>query len=168
MLRETPKQEYAYNAHLPPVLRFDESGEADRLPELLEKAQERPLSDDEVKILTEALRHQEPWLEWAGKREAKSFAVEPVALHIHERVSAKAILRVAARQDIQRDLFADPEQEYREAVQFYQHDVDWSNRLILGDSLMVMSSLARREDLAGKVQMIYITCRCQAMGFSSQ
>ncbi|MBC8233490.1 site-specific DNA-methyltransferase, partial [bacterium] len=71
-------------------------------------------------------------------------------------VSAKAILRVAARQDIQRDLFADPEQEYREAVQFYQHDVDWSNRLILGDSLMVMSSLARREDLAGKVQMIYI------------
>ena len=156
MLRETPKQEYAYNPHLPPVLRFDESGEADRLPELLEKSREQPLTDDEVKILVEALRHQEPWLEWSGKREAKSFAVEPVALHIHERVSAKAILRVAARQDIQRDLFADPEQEYREAVQFYQHDVDWSNRLILGDSLMVMSSLARREDLAGKVQMIYI------------
>ena len=141
---------------MPPVLRFDKSGEADGLPELLEKAREHPLTDDEVKILVEALRHQEPWLEWSGKREAKSFAVEPVALHIHERVSAKAILRVAARQDIQRDLFADPEQEYREAVQFYQHDVDWSNRLILGDSLMVMSSLARREDLAGKVQMIYI------------
>ena len=55
-----------------------------------------------------------------------------------------------------RSLFADPEQEYTEAVQFYKHDVDWSNRLILGDSLQVMSSLARREDLAGKVQMIYI------------
>ena len=41
-------------------------------------------------------------------------------------------------------------------MQFYQHDVDWSNRLILGDSLTVMSSLAHREDLAGKVQMIYI------------
>ena len=53
-------------------------------------------------------------------------------------------------------MFADPQQEYREAVQFYQHDVDWSNRLILGDSLTVMSSLAHREDLAGKVQMIYI------------
>jgi len=156
MLREASKQEYAYNPHLPPVLRFDENGDADRLPELLEKAREHPLTDDEVKILAEALRHQEPWLEWSGKREAKSFAVEPVALHIHERVSAKAILRIAARQDIQRDLFADPNQEYREAVQFYQHDVDWSNRLILGDSLMVMSSLARREDLAGKVQMIYI------------
>ena len=55
-----------------------------------------------------------------------------------------------------RSLFADPEQEYNEAVQFYKHDVDWSNRLILGDSLQVMSSLARREDLAGKVQMIYV------------
>ena len=71
-------------------------------------------------------------------------------------MSAKAILSVAARQDVQRELFADPQQEYREAVQFYRHDVDWSNRLILGDSLTVMSSLAHREDLAGKVQMIYI------------
>jgi len=155
MLREASQQKYAYNPHLPPVLRFDENSEVDKLPELLEKARES-LTDDEIKILAEALRHHGPWLEWAGKREAMSFAAEPVALHIHERVSAKAILRIAARQDIQRDLFADPEQEYREAVQFYQHDVDWSNRLILGDSLMVMSSLARREDLAGKVQMIYI------------
>ena len=55
-----------------------------------------------------------------------------------------------------RSLLADPEQEYNEAVQFYKHDVDWSNRLILGDSLQVMSSLARPEGLAGKVQMIYI------------
>src|SRR5262249_56104501 len=77
-------------------------------------------------------------------------------LHIHERISAQAILRVAARQDVQRDLFADPQQEYHEAVKFYQHDIDWTNRLILGDSLQVMASLARREDLAGKVQMIYI------------
>lgn len=82
--------------------------------------------------------------------------MDPVALHIHERVPAQAILKVAARQDVARDLFADPEQEYREAVQFYQHGVDWANRLILGDSLQVMSSLARREGLAGKVQMIYI------------
>jgi len=84
------------------------------------------------------------------------FEVDPVALHIHERVSAQAILKIAARQDVERSLFADPDQEYHEAVQFYQHNIDWTNRLILGDSLQVMSSLARREDLAGKVQMIYI------------
>ncbi len=57
---------------------------------------------------------------------------------------------------MQRELFADPQQQYHEAVQFYQHDIDWTNRLILGDSLQVMASLAKREDLAGKVQMIYI------------
>ena len=155
-VREKPKQEYAYNPHLPPYLRFDENRDADQLPELLEKAQRGPLSADEVQILAEALKNHSPWLEWAGKQEAKSFAVDPVALHIHERVSAKAIVKVAERENVQRELFADPQLEYLEAVQFYQHDVDWTNRLILGDSLTVMSSLAQREDLAGKVQMIYI------------
>ena len=153
---EKPKQEYAYNPHLPPSLRFDENGDADQLPELLQKAQRGPLSADEVQILAEALKNHNPWLEWAGKQEAKSFAVDPVALHIHERVSAKAIVKVAERENVQRELFADPQQALWEAVQPYQHDVDWTNRLILGDSLTVMNSLAQREDLAGKVQMIYI------------
>ena len=155
-IRETPKQEYAYNPHLPPNLRSDPNGDADKLPELLQKAQQGPLSADEAKTIADALRHHSPWLEWAGKQETKSFTVDPVALHIHERVSAKAILKVAERQNVQRELFADPQQAYGEAVDFYQHDVDWANRLILGDSLTVMSSLAHREDLAGKVQMIYI------------
>ncbi|MFN9929469.1 MAG: site-specific DNA-methyltransferase, partial [bacterium] len=151
-----PKAQYAYNPHLPPVLRFDQHGKPDALPELLAKARRGPLSDDEARTLAEALRIHEPWLEWTGKREKPGFAVDPVALHIHERISAQAILKVAARQDASKFLFADPEQEYHEAVQFYRHDVDWANRLILGDSLQVMSSLARREDLAGKVQMIYM------------
>jgi len=170
-----PKAEYAYNPHLPPVLRFDPAGRADvcetrlsaaaesRAAELLAAAQQRVLKPDEAaelsKLLATAAHARvaaEPWLEWTGKREKQAFAVDPVALHIHERVSTQAILKVAARQDVQRSLFADPQQEYHEAVQFYRHDVDWANRLILGDSLMVCSSLARREDLAGKVQMIYM------------
>ena len=151
-----PKAEYTYSPRRPPELRFDPTGRTDELPELLAIARQRKLTEAEAWALAEALRVHEPWLEWAGKREARSFAVDPVALHIHERVSAQAILKVAAREDVNRSLFADPEQEYNEAVQFYKHDVDWSNRLILGDSLQVMSSLARREDLAGKVQMIYI------------
>ena len=155
-IHEKPKQEYAYNPHLPPNLRFDPKGDADKLPELLQEAQQRPLTAEETKTIADALRHHEPWLEWAGKQETKSFAVDPVALHIHERVSTKAILKVAERENVQRSLFADPQQDYNEAVDFYQHDVDWANRLILGDSLTVMSSLAHREDLAGKVQMIYI------------
>ena len=155
-VQEVAKTRYAYDPHLPPVLRFDESGTADRLPTLIETAVHRPLTADEAKLLAGALRVREPWLEWAGKREKKWFDADPVALHIHERVSAQAILKLALREPTQRSLFADPEMAYRDAVRFYQHDVDWANRLILGDSLTVMASLARREDLAGKVQMIYM------------
>ena len=116
---------------------------------------ERLFTAEEASLLAEALRNQEPWLEWANKREKKSFEVDPVALHV-ERVSPQAILRIAARQDIEPSLFADPQQQYHEAVQFYRHEIPWTNRLILGDSLQVMTSLSRREDLAGKVQMIYM------------
>ncbi len=153
---DTPKQEYAYNPHLPPILRSDPNGDVDELHELLQKAQHQTLEPEEAEKIADALKHHEPWLEWAGKQEAKSFTVDPVALHKHEHVSAKAILKVAARENVQRELFADPQQTYDKALEFYKHDVDWTNRLILGDSLMVMSSLAHREDLAGKVQMIYI------------
>lgn len=159
-VEEAPKLRHHYNPHLPPVLRFAAAGgepaAEDRLPALLQTARERALSADEAAVLAEALRRHEPWLEWSGKRERPWFEVEPPALHIHERVSTQAMLRVLAREDVNRDLFADPQQSYAEAVQFYRHDVDWANRMILGDSLAVMASLGRREDLAGKVQMIYI------------
>ena len=155
-VKEAPKVVFDYNPHLPPALRFDPTGNSDALPELLEKARTSQLTEEDIQALAAALRRHEPWLEWAGKQEAQTAEVDPVALHTHERVSAQAILRIAARQDVTRSLFADPEQEYREAVQFYQHDVKWANRLILGDSLQVMASLARREDLAGKVQCIYM------------
>ncbi len=153
---KTPKQKYAYNPHLSPILRSDPNGDVDKIHELIQKAQHETLTPEETEKISNALKHHEPWLEWAGKQEAKSFTVDPVALHVHERVSAKAILKVAERENVQRNLFADPQQTYDKAVEFYKHDVDWTNRLILGDSLMVMSSLAQREDLAGKVQMIYI------------
>jgi adenine-specific DNA-methyltransferase len=157
VVQEAPKFRYEYNPHLPPELRSaTDATQADKLPELLATARQRALSADEAQVLAEALRRHEPWLEWSGKREKPWFEVEPVALHMHERVSTQAILRVLAREDVERDLFADPQHDYAKAVQFYQHDVDWANRMILGDSLQIMASLVRREDLAGKVQMIYL------------
>ncbi|EDY20655.1 DNA methylase N-4/N-6 domain protein [Chthoniobacter flavus Ellin428] len=154
------KQRFAYDAHLTPVLRFDESGATDEFTDeaqaLLTKVQSEPLTAEEAAILGAALRSGQPWLEWAGKREQPTFDVDPVALHIHERVSAQAILAGARREDVQRDLFADPKLDAAQASQFYRHNVDWSNRLILGDSLQVMTSLSRREALAGQVQMIYL------------
>jgi adenine-specific DNA-methyltransferase len=57
---------------------------------------------------------------------------------------------------VQKSLFGDPELPLHEAVEAYQHEMDWANRLILGDSLLVMNSLLERERMAGQVQMIYI------------
>lgn len=150
------KAEYAYNPHLDPVLRFDAEGGSDRAQELLAVAAQRALNADERAELQRLLSVHEPWLEWTGKREAQSFVVDPVPLHIHERVSAEACLSAAQRRDIQMSLFAEPELELAQRLEFYKHGVDWTNRLILGDSLQVMASLARREGLAGKVQMIYL------------
>ena len=145
-----------YDPHKPPVLRFDASGAADRITDLLAEAQTRKLTRDEIAFLESALAQHQPWLEWSGKREQSRVAIDDVALHVHERVSAQAILRAVQRQEAQRDLFADPELPVHEALKFYQHSVDWSNRLILGDSLLVMNSLLTREHLRGKVQMIYL------------
>jgi adenine-specific DNA-methyltransferase len=153
---EAGRLSYRYDPHLPPVLRADPDAEADRLPPLLQKAVDEGLTPDEAATLANALQQRQPWLEWAEKRQQRSLDVDPVALHVHERVAAQAILRTLEREDVQRDLFADPQLPIHEAVKFYEHDVDWTNRLILGDSLQVMASLARRESLAGQVQMIYL------------
>jgi adenine-specific DNA-methyltransferase len=152
-VEEAAQITYAYDPHRAPVLRFNEAIKRQRA--LLDEARRRPLTAAEAEELAALLEAPQPWLEWAGKREQPDFSVEPVALHIHERVSAQAILRAVRREDIQRDLFADTAQSAKEARAYYQHDVAWANRLITGDSLQVMTSLARREGLAGQVQMIY-------------
>jgi adenine-specific DNA-methyltransferase len=157
LVPKVPPVQYAYSPRRPPALRFDSTGGTDGYFELLDQAKLRPLTEVEAQNLRDALAVHEPWLEWAGKQEeGHAIAIDPVALHIHERVSTQAVLRVAARENVERSLFGDPEQEYHDAVQFYRHEIDWTNRLILGDGLQVMASLARREELAGRVQMIYI------------
>ncbi len=101
--------------------------------------------------------HLDPQLVWAGKAEHTSFEVEVVSLHIHERISTKAILEAVRRpQPLQMDLFGETPLPADQEVEFYQHEVGWANRLILGDSLLVMNSLLVKEGMAGKVQMIYI------------
>jgi adenine-specific DNA-methyltransferase len=100
--------------------------------------------------------HLDPQLVWAGKKEHASFDVENVALHIHERISTAAIIKAVQREPLQRDLFADPQLPLTQQIEFYQHEMNWANRLILGDSLLVMNSLLERELMARKVQMIYM------------
>ncbi|MCX7753582.1 MAG: site-specific DNA-methyltransferase, partial [Blastocatellia bacterium] len=101
--------------------------------------------------------HLDPHLVWAGKAEHTSFEVDVVSLHIHERISTRAILEAVRRpQPLQPDLFGETPLPADKQVEFYQHEVGWANRLILGDSLLVMNSLLVKEGMAGKVQCIYI------------
>ncbi|HHT9135268.1 MAG TPA: site-specific DNA-methyltransferase, partial [Candidatus Avalokitesvara rifleensis] len=86
-----------------------------------------------------------------------SFDVDVASLHVHERISTRAIIDAVKRPEPpQGYLFADPQLTPDRQIEFYRHDVDWANRLILGDSLLVMNSLMVREGMTSKVQMIYI------------
>jgi adenine-specific DNA-methyltransferase len=105
--------------------------------------------------------HLDPQLLWAGKAEHTSFEVPTVSLHVHERIDPLSIVEAVKRRngrDPQLSLFAASEenQPIRHAIEFYKHAQNWTNRLIAGDSLLVMNSLLEKEGMAGKVQMIYI------------
>jgi adenine-specific DNA-methyltransferase len=100
--------------------------------------------------------HLPPELWWAGKDHAAQLEVEAPSIHIHERLSTEAILKATQREQAQVDLFGDPDLDRSKAVEFYEHEMDWVNRLILGDSLVVMTSLLERERLSGQLQLIYV------------
>jgi adenine-specific DNA-methyltransferase len=101
--------------------------------------------------------HLDPQLIWSGKAEHTSFEVNLVSLHIHERISTRAILDAVRRPEpVHPDLFGETPLRADQQIEFYRHEVGWANRLILGDSLLVMNSLLVKEGMAGKVQMIYI------------
>ena len=116
----------------------------------------------------------DPQLVWRGKdqQDLQDLVVPVVPIYIQEKIHPQAIiddlLAHAARPGhglsedevgYQLQLFADFDGapvEFDQKVEFYQHDQNWSNRLILGDSLLVMASLAEKEGLRGKVQTIYM------------
>ncbi|MHB8853525.1 MAG: site-specific DNA-methyltransferase [Ignavibacteriaceae bacterium] len=106
--------------------------------------------------------HLDPQLTWAGKAERLSFDVDTVSLHVHERIDPRSIIETVRKKNgsnyEQLSLFNSKEENppLREAIEFYKHRHNWSNRLIAGDSLLVMNSLIEKEGLAGQVQMIYI------------
>lgn len=107
--------------------------------------------------------HLDPQLQWAGKAEHLSFTVPTQSLHVHERIDPRTIIEAvrknpASAEPQQLSLFASPTENppLREAVEFYRHKHNWSNRLIAGDSLVVMNSLLEKEGMGGQVQMIYI------------
>ena len=105
--------------------------------------------------------HLDPQLSWAGKAEHTSFEVPTVSLHVHERIDPRTVIDAVRRRngaDTQLSLFDTPEENppIRQAIEFYRHRHNWTNRLIAGDSLLVMNSLLEKEGLGGHVQTVYL------------
>lgn len=105
--------------------------------------------------------HLDPQLQWAGKAERTSFEIPTVSLHVHERIDPRSIIEAVRKKNgsnyEQMSLFHAKEENppLRDAVEFYKHRHNWTNRLVAGDSLLVMNSLLEKEGLGGQVQMIY-------------
>lgn len=159
------KKTWAYDPHLAPELQFD--GQRSQIEDLIDNA----LASQDPAQMQAALEQlktmQSPFLNWAGKAERTSFEVDTVSLHVHERIDPATILAEVQKRikdskgnlspTLQPDLFHAPFENLplREAVDFYRHERDWANRLVAGDSLLVMNSLIQKESMAGRVQMIY-------------
>ena len=176
---EQPKTRWAYDPHLDPALQFDSArAQADAL---IADA----LAGNDPAAMRHALqtlqRMGAPYLQWTGKAERTSFEVDTVSLHVHERIDAMSILSSVGKRKnasnlvaasaggtgargqkhpnfFQPGLFEAPFESVplRAALDFYKHDRGWANRLVAGDSLLVMNSLLHKEGMAGQVQMIYI------------
>jgi adenine-specific DNA-methyltransferase len=138
-------------------------------------AEMQPVVDEQTKAPIRVAyerrnRDLDPQLVWRGKehQDLSDLSVNAPPLYIQEKVHPKALVddllaetarraKAADHAPPQLDLFADfnglPEGDAK--TEFYQHDGHWSNRMILGDSLQVMASLAEREGLRGKVQCVY-------------
>ena len=102
----------------------------------------------------------DPQLHWSGKQETSSFELDTVPIHIHERIDPSTILYKVKKQEksSRMDEFFDTSinnPPLTKALEFYEHEHDWSNRMIAGDSSLIMNSLLKKENMAGKVQMIY-------------
>lgn len=136
-------------------------------PEMFEREPvpyERSLEyDDERAARNEAL---DPQLVWRGKdqQDQDDLVVEAPPLYIQEKIDPRVLIenlrQTASDGELEPeatlfDMFDGPLDELQQ-IEYYQHDAAWSNRMILGDSLQAMGSLAERERLRGKVQMIYI------------
>jgi adenine-specific DNA-methyltransferase len=144
------------------------TAEEPRAPELIWNGARITITDEQMKQLAETgtLTLSDAQLVWRGKdrQDWSDLVVNVPPLYIQEKIHPKAIIDDLKRRTAEKreertdapDLFADfngiePDQR----AEFYQHDQHWSNRMILGDSLQVMASLAERESLRGKVQCIY-------------
>ncbi|MEO1894142.1 MAG: site-specific DNA-methyltransferase [Alcanivorax sp.] len=161
------KATWRYDPHFDPELQFDSSTIRTQVESLVDEALASGDQEQMRTALEELKRLQLPYLQWSGKAERTSFEVDTISLHVHERIDSATILATVQKQAkadkadnaaFQPDMFHAPFENLplREAIDFYKHERDWANRLIAGDSLLVMNSMLQKEGMEGQLQMIYI------------
>jgi adenine-specific DNA-methyltransferase len=128
----------------------------DELRDFMAEAEREPSVAEYERVITE------PELVWRNKSD-EDLEVSTVPIYIQEKVDPRALVenmrQTAASGEIEPELTLFDEFDGLtdfDLVEFYEHEGNWSNRLILGDSLLVMNSLAEKEHMRGKVQMIYV------------
>ena len=176
--KKKPAATYRYDSSLSPSLDWDGQNQTREFAEWLllqiEEASSlnpphhfsEPRSYDGVEVagLQDAVQLLKnlgkPFLNWTGKAERLSFDVPTLPLFVHERLSTKAILETLAGhqrdRQMEMQLFADPQLPLHQQLEAYEHKSGWVNRMILGDSLVVMNSLLEYEGLGGEVQAIFV------------
>ncbi len=180
--KKKPAATYRYDSSLSPALDWDGQNGARELGEWLlgliktaaalppphrfDTPQQFTAADGRVQMTVQSLQEAvdaltrlgKPFLTWAGKAERLSFDVPTLPLFVHERLSTRAIVDtlIGHKKDKQQslfDLFGDPQHSIADQVmRAYEHQDRWVNRMILGDSLVVMNSLLQYEGLGGQVQ----------------
>lgn len=162
--KHQPPRQYRYDSSLSPALDWDAQNPArEQGEELLRRILEAP-DLATAKAAAEKLKAMSrPFLNWTGKAERLSFDVPTLPLFVHKRLSTRAIIETLTGHkkdrnlDFLQELFADPRHTVSDQVlRAYEYREGWVNRMILGDSLVVMNSLLRYESLGGQVQMIYL------------
>jgi adenine-specific DNA-methyltransferase len=165
--KKKPPRVYKYDPSLSPALEWDGKNPAREQGEELLK---QIIDSDDIAAAREAALKlkalSKPFLNWAGKAEQLSFDVPTLPLFVHERLSTKAIIETLTshkkKTDSEKvsfldDLFGDPHHSIADQVlKAYEYQDKWTNRMVLGDSLVVMNSLLHYENLGGQVQMIYM------------
>lgn len=162
--KHKPRRKYVYDDSLSPAMQWDEGNPAREECERLIRETLESKTLEEAKAAASKLKAlSNPFLNWSGKAERRSFEVPTLPLFVHERLSTKAILetlkghRFDRNQESMLELWGDPQHSVTDQVlRAYEHKDKWFNRLILGDSLLVMNSLLHFENLGAQAQMIYI------------
>jgi adenine-specific DNA-methyltransferase len=159
-----PAQRYRYDDSLAPALEWDEENPA---REKAEKLIRTILEAPDLQSAREAARQLQgmsaPFLNWAGKVERSQIEIPTLPLFIHEKLSTEAIIqtlkthRKDRHQKTLTELFGLDERPIADqALRAYEYKDKWVNRLVLGDSLIVMNSLLQFEGLGGQVQTVYM------------